>query len=480
MATATELQPRGHETPGVLVDPKILERVGDASRPRGVVSFSDDLDHLPGEKSLLAGVRTLVGMFRDGEGHLTALTRRHGSMFRHRLGFDPVVFVSDPDFVWSVARNEEQTWSAALAWGHYFSGVFPSETVDGLLSLDFDPHRDARRLIQPAFSAQAIAGYLEGARPIVERAIDDWVCRGRVPFKAEVRRLFAHVSAKVFMGVDDPAEAEMLDRAMTDGWQAVLTLVRRTRWGIGWRRAQRGLDTLWRSLRPRMERRREGGTDLLSRLCQTRDEATWLDDDDTRMRLFIAIMFGAFDTTSSGSASMAYLLCRHPDWQARLRDEALALSDRAPKADALKTLEQQEWVWKETLRLYPVAGFISRVALRDVTLGGARIPARALVAAMTGAASRDPKWWSDPLRFDPERFSPERAEDKRHKATFLPFGAGAHSCVGAQLAGVEVKTFWHALLTRCRIRLARDYEARHRYTPIGIVSGDVDVVFERT
>jgi cytochrome P450 len=61
---------------------------------------------------------------------------------------------------------------------------------------------------------------------------------------------------------------------------------------------------------------------------------------------------------------------------------------------------------------------------------------------------------------------------------FLPFGAGAHACVGAQIANVEVKAFWHAMLQRCRFRLATPYEARHGYLPIGILSGDIDLIVE--
>jgi cytochrome P450 len=95
-----------------------------------------------------------------------------------------------------------------------------------------------------------------------------------------------------------------------------------------------------------------------------------------------------------------------------------------------------------------------------------------------GPLLRDRRWWDAPDRFDPDRFTPERAEDKRHKGGFLPFGWGAHACIGSHLASVEVKAFWCAMLTRCRFRLERDYEARHTYTPIGRVSGSVALVVE--
>jgi cytochrome P450 len=92
---------------------------------------------------------------------------------------------------------------------------------------------------------------------------------------------------------------------------------------------------------------------------------------------------------------------------------------------------------------------------------------------MSGTIGRHPKWWKDPTTFDPERFSPERAEDKQHPGLFNPFGAGAHACVGMQLANFEMKVFWRSMLRACRFTLEPDYDARHTYTPLGCVSGRV-------
>src|SRR5262249_47575973 len=148
-------------------------------------------------------------------------------------------------------------------------------------------------------------------------------------------------------------------------------------------------------------------------------------------------MLAAFDTTSLGTASMAYLLAKHPAWQERLREEAAQSLQQPSAYDGLKLLEQHEWVWKETLRLYPVASGIPRVALRDVELGGYRIPARTFVVALVATVLRDPRLWSAPEVFDPTRFAPDRSEDKRQRAAFMPFGTGPHTCIGMQLANVE-------------------------------------------
>jgi hypothetical protein len=50
--------------------------------------------------------------------------------------------------------------------------------------------------------------------------------------------------------------------------------------------------------------------------------------------------------------------------------------------------------------------------------------------------------------------------------------------MGSQLAGLEAKAFWYQLLRKARIRLARPYEARHEYRPLGLVSDDVSIVVE--
>jgi cytochrome P450 len=188
-------------------------------------------------------------------------------------------------------------------------------------------------------------------------------------------------------------------------------------------------------------------------------------------------MAAAFDTTSATVTSMAYALATHPEWQDKLAAEARALPERIG-TDELKKLELCDRAWRETLRRYPVAANLPRRPLRDVELAGHRIPAGAMVLVMTSPLHLDPEVWTNPTEFDPDRFSPERAEDKRRRGSYLPFGNGAHACIGAQLSTMEAKAFWFSFLRRARIRLARSYKARHQFRPVGTVSGDVDLIVE--
>ena len=69
----------------------------------------------------------------------------------------------------------------------------------------------------------------------------------------------------------------------------------------------------------------------------------------------------------------------------------------------------------------------------------------------------DPRIWSQPWRFDPDRFGPERAEHKRHAYAFVPFGGGAHTCIGKSFAYMLAKVFLHQLLLRYRWRVPDGY-----------------------
>ncbi len=459
------------------VAPEILRIAGDVGRPQSPVPFATQFGNLPGDSGLLAGIRTVIGTQRQGEAYYTELVRRYGPIFRGRLGPSPLVYVADADLVWNVLRNEERVWSSALPWTYFLGGMHDGATSDGLTMLDFDFHRDGRRLLQPAFSSAAHGDHVATAQKIYERTIERWLSAGRVKFKPELRRMFAAVSASIFMGLEDPVTVEKLNRAMADGWRGVLAFLKRSRLSPRWGTARRGYQILWNMVRPRFDSP-SIGKDLLSRLVATQDEGEWL-DTDTRARMFIMMMFGAFDTTASSSTSMAYLLAKHSDWQERLRKEAVSLAAERPGPELLRGLEIQERVWKESLRLFPVAATICRQSLCEVELGPHRLPPATLVMLMTSTLGRDPKWWTEPLRFDPDRFLPERAEEKRHKAIYLPFGAGAHACIGAQLASVEVKAFWHMFLSRCSLRFAKEYEGHHTYVPLGIVNGDVELLVDR-
>jgi len=454
----------------------ITDVVGDVSRPRAALPPTAELGHLPGDGGPAVGARNVLAWRRRGVAHAVEQCRRFGPVHRSQMGPLPYVGVSDPELLLSIARNDDCAWSAALPWSTIFRGInAESATFDAPVTLDFELHREARRLLQSGFSPAAMAAYVAMASEMFADTLDGWVELGRVEFKPAVRRLLAGVSSRTLVGCHAALDAELLDRALADVWGGTFALMN----SQTHRRAIRGYESLRKMLSPLVERRRAApGPDLFSRLCVAGSGPDWL-DDATLVRLFIGVMAAAFDTTSCGLSSMAYLLATHTDWQERLRSEVMSLKHQRFVHEDSKALPLMDRVWKETLRLFPVAATLPRTALCDVALGPWHIPAGTFVQGLIGPVLRDPAWWTRPESFDPERFSDERAEDRRHRALFMPFGSGAHACIGMQLASVEVKAFWFTMLSRCRFRLAPRYAAHHSYAPLGSVSGDVAITIER-
>jgi cytochrome P450 len=477
--TAAEPRPTS-ESDGakVTVEAGLLSVIRSAGVPERGPKPPIPPDAIPGNMSLVEAAVGLVGNLRHGIAYSADVREKYGDIYRTPFIGLPLVTIWDADEIHKIMKNEERVWSTAMGWDALmFEGLDTrSGNMGTLLALDFDDHRVARKLVQPAFTLKAIEGYLAVAERGFSRTVPAWVTRGHVDFKREVRTLLANVAGEIFTGIRDPEKVAIVDGALSDFWHGMMAVTRNPWLSPTFRKARRGFQTLLETFLALVpERRKTGGDDLFSQMCGASTEGL---SDEAMVRVFITIMFGAFDTTSAGLTSMAYLLARHPEWQERLREEALRVGSEAPDVSAMKSMKQHEWVWKETLRFMPVNGFLPRRALRDVVVGGYKLAAGTLVTPMNGGIGWHPKWWPEPTKFDPERFSPERAEDKQHPGIFNPFGAGAHACVGMQLANMEMKLFWHRLLTTCRFRLTRDYTARHTFTPMGIVSGNVALTLE--
>lgn len=165
----------------------------------------------------------------------------------------------------------------------------------------------------------------------------------------------------------------------------------------------------------------------------------------------LGVMFLAgHETTASALTWLFFILAVRPDVLARVREEVEAVAGHGPISfDQARQLRTIRNVFQETLRLYPPITFIPRVAMEPVTLGDRRIKRGAMIMISPWATHRNQLLWKDPAVFDPDRFSREREKDIR-PYSYLPFGLGPRTCVGAGFARLEA----------CLIvaRLARRYD----------------------
>jgi cytochrome P450 len=176
----------------------------------------------------------------------------------------------------------------------------------------------------------------------------------------------------------------------------------------------------------------------------------------------------AHDTLTSSLTSFVWFLSADPQWQNRLREEisALALPRGAPLPyERLDDLPLTEMAFKEALRLMPPVPGLPRRALRDTEFGGFQIPAGARVGINPLFTHHMAEVWPEPETFDPLRFSEESVRG-RHKYAYVPYGGGAHMCLGLHFAHMQAKCFAYHLFTAAEASVAPGYAPRWQLWPI--------------
>jgi cytochrome P450 len=153
----------------------------------------------------------------------------------------------------------------------------------------------------------------------------------------------------------------------------------------------------------------------------------------------IGFMLAGFETTALGAAWAIYLLARYPDWQEKVRAEAMG-------SGSTGDLPLTRRVVMEALRLYPPAPLLVRKVARPSELRSHRlVPGQAILIAVY-AMHRHRQLWSNPDDFDPDRF----ISDDYGRGAFLPFGAGPRLCIAAQFASTEIATIITELIRAFR------------------------------
>lgn len=109
-----------------------------------------------------------------------------------------------------------------------------------------------------------------------------------------------------------------------------------------------------------------------------------------------------------------------------------------------------DMVIDETLRMYPPAPMLDRVASNDYEYEGIKIKKGLIVAIPIYALHHDPDIYPEPEKFIPERFNDENRKS-RESVAFLGFGAGPRNCLGMRFAMVELKLLITTILAKYRL-----------------------------
>ena len=172
------------------------------------------------------------------------------------------------------------------------------------------------------------------------------------------------------------------------------------------------------------------------------------------------IYFAGHETSAVTATWCLMLLAAHPEWQDRARAEVLHVcGDGDLDFDAVARMRTLHAVVLETLRLFPPSSFVVREMFRDMQLGSRlRAPKGTYLFVPVSTMHHDAAVWGPTARrFDPGRFRDGVAAACKHPQAFMPFGLGARTCLGQNLALVEVKALVALVLARFSLALSPDY-----------------------
>ena len=412
----------------------------------------------PGPKlSLLASL-----VYRPGGANplefFTRQARSYGPVSSYRMAGEQLFLVNEPQLIRDilVTHNRNFTKSRGLERSKRVLG-------QGLLTSEGAMHLRQRRLMQPAFHRDRIAGYGDLMVGYADRMRRAWRAGATLDISREMNRLTLSIVGKTLFDVDVESQAaevgEALTAVMESFWLMMLPFadtlerlpvpkLRRARM------ARARLDAIiYRMIADRRASGRDHG-DLLSMLLAAQDEEDGGGMTDQQVRdEAMTIFLAGHETTANALTWAWYLIGESPEVEAKLHAEIdRVLQGRLPAMSDLPSLGYVERVVTEAMRLYPPAWIIGRRAIDAYALGDYTVPPRSILVMSPYVMQRDPRFYADPERFDPDRWTPEfRAA--LPKFAYFPFGGGPRQCIGESFAWMELILLVATIAQQCRLRL---------------------------
>jgi cytochrome P450 len=370
------------------------------------------------------------------------------------------IFINHPDLIEEVLVGHPRRYvkgRVLRANRHVFG--------EGLLTSEGDFWLRQRRLVQPGFHRARIAAYAETMVQYTERMLEGWRGGEQRDVHQEMMRLTLQIVGKTLFDADVTGDAQDVGKSL----ELLLELgadFRRTLFVPHWvptptnLRIKREIafieSILYRIINERRASGRDTG-DLLSMLLRAQDEDGSRMNDKQLRDETITLFLAGHETTASALSWTWWLLAQNPAVEAKLHEELdEVLGGRAPSLEVLPRLPYTANLITESLRLYPTAWGLARIAVEDHELGGYPVKKGMGVAMAQWVVHRDRRWYDAPEEFRPERWEGDFAK-RIPRFAYFPFGGGPRQCIGNSFALMEAALILATVAQKYRLRLVPNH-----------------------
>lgn len=385
---------------------------------------------------------------------------RHGDIVGIRVVNFRNIFVNHPDLIEEVLVGHPRRYfkgRVLRANRHVFG--------EGLLTSEGDFWLRQRRLVQPAFHRARIAAYAGTMVEYAQRLMESWRSGEERDVHQEMMKLTLQIVAKTLFNADVTRDARDVGKSL----ELLLELgadFRRTLFVPHWiptftnLRIKREIafieSILYRIISERRASGRDTG-DLLSMLLHAQDEDGSRMTDKQLRDETITLFLAGHETTASSLSWTWWLLAQNPAVEAKLHAELdEVLGGRVPSMDDLAGLPYTANVITESMRLYPPAWGLARIAVEDHELGGYSVRKGMGVAMAQWVVHRDTRWYDEPEQFRPERWEGDFAK-RIPRFAYFPFGGGPRQCIGNSFALMEATLILATIAQKYRLRLVPNH-----------------------
>jgi cytochrome P450 len=410
---------------------------------------------VPVAAGALPGLGHTLSLIRDPLGFVSGLAAQ-GDMVVIRLGSQRMVMVCDPQMTYKLLV-EDRTFDKG---GPLFDRV-REVSGDNVVTCPHGQHRRLRKLCQPSFSSERLAGYGATMSAVADATAAGWRDGQVLSVVREMTALVARATVQAIFATSlTPGEFDrflddlstMLDglmyRVFMPGFASRIP-------GTAGYRYEKAVAKLLETVAEIIARRRTDPADhgdLLYSLLSARDDdgadgSPALSEAELANQV-LAFLIAGTETTAKTLAWVLYLLAAHPDIEAAVHREVDRVLAGAPPAyEHLDALEETRQVISETLRLYPPTWLITRTVTQDTVLGGTSLAAGTILAYSPYLIQHRGDLYPDPGRFDPGRWQASQPD----RSAFIPFGAGARKCIGDRFSQTQATLALAAITTRWRL-----------------------------